>query len=208
MKLLALAIVAAATLTATAHAGDLYVVGSVGQSRLDVKKSDYDTPLTAAGVKLQSSSLSRTDTAWKAQVGYRFSEVFAVEGGYVDLGKATYSATATGGVVNGSLKASGLNLAAVGNLPLGDAFTVFGKLGVIAARVEGEVSASGVGGSYSGSNSSTNLRGNWGIGASYAIDHNFAVRVEAEQFSKLGDNKTFGKKSDVNVLSAGIQYTF
>lgn len=36
-----------------------------------------------------------------ATVGYRFNQNFAVEGGYVDLGKASYSANFTGGNANG-----------------------------------------------------------------------------------------------------------
>jgi len=207
MKKLALVALFAATVAAPAFAGDVYVVGSVGQSTMDINKGELDSALTSAGATGVSSSLDKTDTAYKIQLGYQFNQYFAVEGGYVDLGKGTYSASFTGGSAHADAKASGVNIAAVGILPLGESFSLFGKLGFIDAKVETSVSANGPGGSASGSVSSTKWKNNWGVGATYNVNKQLGVRVEYEQFNKLGDSNTTGE-ADVNLLSAGVVYKF
>lgn len=207
MKLLSIAALVAAV-AAPAFAGDMYVVGSVGQAQFDINQSDYNHVLERNGVSVHSSSVDKNDTAYKLQFGYQFNPNFAVEGGYVDLGKGKYSARAGSGTANADMKASGVNIAAVGILPLTDSFSVFAKVGAIAAKVETTVNTRGAGGSFSGTNSSTKVRGNWGIGASYNLTKQLGVRLEAEQFSQLGDDSTTAKKFDVNMYSAGIQYKF
>jgi OOP family OmpA-OmpF porin len=213
MKLLSIALFAAVAAT-PAFAGDFYVVGSVGQAQFDLDQNDLSNlnsnvlPNGFTG----NTSLTKSDTAYKIQFGYQFNDNFAIEGGYVDLGKAKYSADGHVGAVsyteNANFKFSGLNIAAVGILPINESFSVFGKLGVINAKAEADLSAQAPGYNASGSASSTNVRGNWGIGATYNLNKQLAFRVEAEQFSKLGDDNSTGKKIDVNLLSAGVQYKF
>lgn len=202
--LIALLVAAAVT---PAYAGSVYVAGSVGRSSADISKSDIDNDLISAGATGVSSKLDKDDTAYKAQVGYQFNENFAVEGGYVDLGKARYSATYSGGRSNASVKSSGPVIAALGIMPLNESFSIFGKLGVIYAKVESSVDATGPGGAASGSSSSTKLKTNWGGGVTYNINKQFGIRAEYEQFRKLGDSSTTGE-SNVNMLSAGVVYTF
>lgn len=207
MKKLALIAMLAATVAAPAFAGDFYVVGSVGQATMDLNKSEIDNSLTSAGVTGLSSSLDKTDTAYKIQLGYQFNQNVAVEGGYIDLGKGKYSATFTGGTGTANAKASGVNVAVLGILPINEAFSAFAKLGVIDAKVKTDVSATGPGGSASASASSTKLKTTWGIGASYQFSKQVGVRVEYEQFKKLGDASTTGE-SDVSLVSAGIVLKF
>lgn len=207
MKKLALIAILSATAAAPAFAGDIYVVGSVGQSSMDIDKGTVDNALTSAGATGVSSSIDKTDTAYKIQLGYRFNQNFAVEGGYVDLGKGKYSAGFTGGNANANVKASGVNIAALGILPLNESFSVFGKLGFINAKVEQTVSATGPGGSASDSVNATKWKTNWGIGATYNVNKQLGIRFEYEQFSKLGDSNKTGE-SDVNLLSAGVVYKF
>lgn len=69
-----------------------------------------------------------------ATVGYRFNQNFAVEGGYVDLGKASYSANFTGGNANGpGSSASSTNWKP--NFGIGGTYNVDKQLGI---RVEYE----------------------------------------------------------------------
>lgn len=207
MKKIALAALIAAASVTSAFAGEVYVAGSIGQSSFDINKGRIDGLLTSAGAAAVSSSLNKTDTAYKIQVGYQFNQNFAVEGGYIDLGKAKYSASFTGGGANADAKASGLNIAALGILPINQSFAVFGKLGLINAKVESTVSATGPGGSASASVSSTDWRPNYGIGVNYNVSKQFSIRAEYEQFSKLGNASRTGE-ADVNLLSVGVAYKF
>jgi len=95
----------------------------------------------------------------------------------------------------------------VGILPINESFSLFGKLGVINAKVESSVRATGPGRSASASVSSTKLTPTYGIGATYNVNKQLGIRVEYELFSKLGDANKTGE-ADVSVLSAGVAYKF
>jgi OOP family OmpA-OmpF porin len=207
MKKIALIALLATVAAAPAFAGDVYVVGSVGRSAIDVNKGDLDNAVTSAGATGLSSSLDKNDTAYKVQIGYQFNQNFALEGGYVDLGKANYSANYTGGNLNAIVKASGLNIVAVGILPLNESFSIFGKVGVIHAKVEVSATGTGPGGSASASDSSTDWKPNFGIGGTYNISKQLGIRAEYERFQKLGNSDTTGE-ANVDLLSAGVMYKF
>ncbi len=207
MKKLALIALLAATAATPVLAGDVYVVGSVGQSSADINKGRLDGLLTNAGATGLSSSVDKNDIAYKAQVGYQFNPYFAVEGGYIDLGKAKYSASATGGTYKQEGNASGFNIAAVGILPINESFSLFGKLGVIDAKVEGSARGTGGAVNLNGSANATKIKPTYGIGATYNVSKQLGIRVEYELFSKLGDSNKTGE-ADVSVVSVGIAYKF
>ena len=204
-------LISATSLSVYADSGDLagwYGVGSVGRSSLEnSSKNNIDSALTSAGASGLSSSLDKHDTAYKLQLGYQFTPNWAVEGGYVDLGKFDYRANFTGGSANGQAKATGWNIAGVGTYPINEQFSVFGKLGMIDAKVKENVFASGPVGTASGSESATKWKANFGAGVTYNVSKNLGVRAELERFDKLGDNGKTGE-SNVNLLSLGVAYKF
>lgn len=207
-KLSAIAIsLFAASVCTPAFAGDVYVLGSVGQSSFSDDKSTVDDALRSVGVTNLSSSLDKSDTGYKLQVGYQFTPNLAIEGGYVNLGKEKYSATFTGGTASADAKASGWNIDALGIWPVNDSFSVFGKIGLIDAKVELNATATGPGGSASASVSSTDWKSTWGVGASYNINKTVGLRAEYEQFVKLGNTDTTGE-STVSLLSVGVVVHF
>ncbi len=198
---------------ASAHAGGFdgpYVALSAGSSQFKTDKGQIDNALTGAGVQSLSSSLDDTDTGYKIDLGYQYNPNFAFELGYVDLGKAKYSATGTiGGSAasgSGTVKASGVTMSLLGIAPINDAFSVFGRIGVIDAKVQVQASAASAGGSASGSASATKPKWNYGIGASYNVTRGFAVRAEYEVFNSLGDEHT--GKGNVDLLSVGLVVRF
>ncbi|WP_293234481.1 outer membrane beta-barrel protein [Paludibacterium sp.] len=203
MKKFALIVIVSA-LAAPAMAEGFYVLGSVGQSHVDWDTSYLDNSLAQYGVH---ASKNDTDTAYKLQLGYQLNRYFAIEGGYVDLGKASYSIAGTGSQGSLEYKASGVNAVAVGILPLNDQFSVFGKVGGIVARVEGSGATSGSGVRiWSNNPSSTDLKGTWGVGVNWDVTRNVAVRAEFEQFHQLGSSNT--GEADVNLASMGVAYKF
>lgn len=207
MKKISLIAFIAATVATPVFAGDVYVVGSIGHSSVDLDKGAIDNDLTSVGATGVSSTLDKSDTGYKIQIGYQFNQNFAVEGGYVYLGKAKYSASYNGGNATADAKASGMNIAALGIFPINESFSVFGKFGMIDAKVEVSASATGPGGAASGTASATKWKTNFGIGGIYNINKQVSVRAEIERFSKLGDTNNTGE-SNVNLLSAGVMYKF
>jgi OOP family OmpA-OmpF porin len=178
-------IVAAALVSSAgvAYAGDIYLAGSIGQS-------DF-------GSATGATSSDQHGTAFKLQLGYQFNPNWAIEGGYVNLGKATYNEAPPNGTLQ--VKASGWNIGAVGTVPLNDKFSLFGKFGIIDGKVEAN--------DATGSGSATKWRPTYGFGVKYDVSKTLGILAEYEHFDKLGDNNTSGTAS-INLLSAGVMAKF
>ncbi|MDA9050038.1 outer membrane beta-barrel protein [Pseudomonadales bacterium] len=195
----------------SAFAGDWYALGSFGQSKVDGNAaSEVNAELIDAGVTGLSSSFDDKDTSYKLQLGYSFTPNFAVEGGYIDLGKFQYSAAFTGPAVGSAVaevKAAGINLGAVASYPMNDQFEIFGKLGIINAKVEASATASGGGVTLSENISETKVKGYWGVGAAYNFNKQLGLHLAWERFNKLGDDEKTGE-SDVYLVSLGLKLSF
>lgn len=186
-------------------ADGLYVVGSVGQAKTDIDQGALDgTDSSLAGFQ---SSTKKTDTAYKLQLGYQFNKYLALEGGYINFGKATYNSSANIGHRSVEFKAEGINIDAVGILPVTDRLSVFAKAGAIYAKVTNNWDTQTTSYTGSGSTDSTDLKGTWGIGTSFDVTKDLAVRAEFEQFHKLGKQDKTGE-ANVNLISAGVAYKF
>lgn len=205
-SMLALALLALGSSPAWA-AGNFYVLGAGGLTHANINQGELDNELRAAGLTLLSSSTDNNDAGYKLQVGYQFNPNFAIEGGYVDLGKYSYSASLTGGNAGGEAKVDGWNIALLGTLPLANNFGVFAKLGTIDAKVKTRIFATGTGGSASIDESATKWKTNVGLGGSWMVSPNLGIRLEYEEFYKLGNKDTTGE-SDVSLLSVGLSYRF
>src|SRR5262245_29121134 len=168
--------------------GQLYLGGSFG-------KSDFDKG-NAIPDLITSGSVDGKDSGFKIFGGYQFNQHFGVELAYVDLGKAKYSGMFGAlPVTGGTVDTTGLNISAVGTIPLNPSFELFGKIGVFAWDAKARDTTGGV--PFSGSDDGADV--SFGIGASYNITKNVAVRAEWEWF-KAVDN--------ISLLSLGIAFKF
>jgi len=168
-----------AGLASAQDGGGLYLGGALGQSRF---KEWCDIPL---------ASCKDTDTAWKLFGGYRFNRYVAAEGSYVDWGEATAS-TASG--AQALARQHSYGLAAVGTLPLGERFELFGKAGFLITEQETE--ARNVARPSVVSRDETELH--YGLGARFLFTRNLGLRGEWENTDKL----------KVEMLSIGLEYRF
>lgn len=171
-----------------ASAQGFYIGGSVGQSKMDNGNAIPDL--------ITSGTVDGKDTGYKIFGGYQFNQNFGVDLAYVDLGKASYSGTFLGiPVTGGTVKTSGLNISAVGTLPLNSGFALFGKVGFFTWESKASDVTGGV--SFSGKEDGTDV--SFGVGASYNFTKNFGVRAEWERFKAVGD---------IDLLSIGVVYKF
>jgi OOP family OmpA-OmpF porin len=141
-------------------------------------------------------TVDKKDTGYKLFVGAGLHPNFAVEFGYVDHGKLNVS----GGGQSAGIKAQGYFLDAVGRLPLDNNFGVFAKVGVFNGKVK--TYGAGALGFADESDSGTDMK--YGLGVSYSMTKNIAVRGEWERYRY----KAFDEKSDVDLLSIGLSYSF
>jgi len=157
------------------------VGGQVGQSKLK-----FDCP---AGV-----SCDDTDTAFRIFGGYNFNKNFGVELGYADLGKSTFSA----GGLSGDAKATAWDIMAVGTLPIHEKFDLYGKLGMYRAETK-------TSGALFVGEKDNNTDVTYAIGGAYNFNQNLAVRLEWQQYKKVGSDSDNG---DVDVIGVGVVYKF
>lgn len=134
-----------------------------------------------------AGATDKTDTVWKAFGGYQLNRYFAVEGGYVDLGKAS--------TAGATFDSKAWQASAVGSLPLTQQFALTGKLGL--AQTETDVSPGGT---------DHNTDPTYGLGLRYDINKQVGIRGEWERF-RLSGNPLAGK-SDTDLFSVNAVYRF
>jgi len=101
-----------------------YVGFSAGQA-------DVDESMVIPGLIDPGGRVDGKDGAFKLFGGYQLNPNFALEAAFVDLGDVSYSGNFAGqSVTGGRIQNSGLNLSAVGVVPLGQSFVLFGKVGM------------------------------------------------------------------------------
>ena len=129
-KIIPAAIAAALGLVATpAFCENWYIGGGVGQGHFDMSGQE----LTG----LSDASVNKTDTTFTVRGGYMFNPYFGLDVGYYDLGSYGFNGTGPGHVaVSGSGKAKAWGVSALGVLPLGDMFDVYGRIGYADSQIK------------------------------------------------------------------------
>jgi len=209
-KLLLMLTVMSAAGIAQPAAAQWYGGVSVGATDTKINNNDFAVP----GSTANSFTRNDSDTGYKLQAGYRINPNFAVEGGYVDLGKYDLTNNVTApfvGSVKGTGKADGWNLVGVGILPIGKDFSVFGKLGTIYSTTTVDLTTSGAvtlaGASANRKKSEWNVT--YGLGLQYDLTKTISLRGEWERFDGLGNNGTNSTgERDFNMYSVGLTFKF
>jgi opacity protein-like surface antigen len=138
------------------------------------------------------------DTAFKLFGGYNFNQYFAVEAAYFDGGAPEDTVVSFPGA-RGTLEIglSGLIVSALGRIPLGDVFSVYGKLGLASYDVDlkGRVNGDTV-----GSESFSEDDVSYAVGASINVGASFELRAEYEAISI--------EDGDFNMITANGVFRF
>lgn len=158
-------------------------------------RSDIDENMTRG--LITSGSTKGDGTGFKVFAGYQFHPNLGVEAAFLDLGEAKYEGDFNGTpITDGRLKVTGINLAALGRVPLTERFSLFAKLGLFIWEAEASDTAAGVG----FSTSTDGRHASFGVGASYDITRSVAMRAEFENFRIDKDNAT--------LISIGVAVNF
>ena len=151
----------------------------------------------AAEKLIDSGSVDESSTGFKIFGSYQFHRYIGAEAAYVDLGKLSYEGSFAGvPVTGGKFKLSGIDLSALGIVPLSARSMVFAKAGLFVWRAEASDT-------WAGSAFSSNTSGNdlsLGLGASFTMTGALALRAEIEDFRFAGHH--------ARLLSLGLAYGF
>lgn len=158
-----------------------YALGAIGVSHAD---SDlHDLTVAEAYAVGYSASVETTEAGVGLKLigGYRVNDNFAVEGGYYYLGEAESEITSSAYTAKNTITGHMLAVDAVGILPLGNVFELFGKAGVGLAMTKFEVGATGPGGHASYSANENRLALKLGFGCEWNINQRIGIRAEYER---------------------------
>jgi len=213
-KIIAAALLGAASLPAAAFAdGVWYLGGTLGSSdygsSVDAAAASLSQALTGIGATNTVGS-SKTGTGWSLLAGYQFNEWFGLEGSYFNMGKATVDASETAPVIaseHAEIKLSGESVDGVGTWGFGNGFAVFGKFGLIDAKVDEPVTGGGLAAGRSADVSDTSTAFDWGIGGAYSFGNNWGLRLGWTQYHHVGNANTTGQ-GNVEYTSLGLTYSF
>ena len=187
---------ALAPLPATAdEATGWYVGAGVGQS----KAIQYCEP--PAGSVVQSCD--DTSFAWKLLLGYQANRYLGVEVGYDYFGRYSASFVSSGAVQTNQTKTWAGFLEAVGTIPFGSRFSLFGKAGGVYWRTTFN---SQEGSAAPFETSQHDIDFVVGAGAQLFVTKNLAIRAEYEYLPKYGNDLT----GEVNLqfISASVLWKF
>ncbi len=207
IKLMAIAVLAAITSPlAMADVSDWYFGINAGQSRAKIDDARIISGLLAGRFATTSIRDDDRDTGYKIFGGYQINRNFAFEAGYFDMGKFGYIAnTVPLGSLTGEIKIRGLSLDLVGTLPLGEKFSMFGRVGLSHAEARDTFTGTGLVHVVKPYVTKRDDGVKYGVGMQYAFNESWAMRVEAERHRV---NDGVGNRGDIDLVSAGLIYRF
>ena len=179
---------------------------NLGRSRATIDDPRITSGLLAGGLTTTSIADDNRDTGYKLWGGYQFNRNFALEGGYFNLGKFGFVATTVpAGTLTGNIKLQGLNLDAVGILPITEKFSAFGRLGLNYAEAKDTFAGTGAVRVANPNPSKRDTNYKLGLGLQYDFTQSLGLRAEAERYRI---NDAVGNKGDIDLFSLGLVYRF
>jgi len=181
-----------------------YIGAGIGGSRATIDDERLIRALTAGGASSVALTTDERDVAYKLFFGKQLNKNFALEAGYFDLGKFGFNATTTPlGTLNGEVGFRGLNFDLLGQLPLSQRFSIYGRLGMNYARASAHFSGDRLFAVTNPNPSERKLNPKIGLGLEYKFTEALAVRGEVERYRV---NDAVGNRGDVDFYSVNLVY--
>lgn len=205
--------------TAGASEPGWYFVGFGGEasaSGLSVSSSEDRLAAIVDAADLDIVSVTTTvddsDTGFGLAGGYQMNDHLAFEFSYVDLGTvgSRHAATITDGVTQEDAdvllqsSASGGAVSVLGILPIGERFSLFGRVGISFLSADGSAKITVDGQSQRPRQSSQKTDPVFGVGAEYAMSKHFAVRLAWDRYTNIGTDDVTGD-IDGDLISLGVR---
>ncbi|MFC5768299.1 outer membrane beta-barrel protein [Thauera sinica] len=197
-------IVAALILAAgAAHAQDsgFYLRGAIGQAHttLDTSNTVHATYITGESVNKPGLEIGG---------GYRFNRHVGAELSYVDFGKPHYDLTrrTTGETSVLYVKNRGLVTAVRGFYPVGENFTLTGRIGAIFVRTSLDRQSVHPDSAYTGRDKQTHAT--FGIGGMYKLIDRLSLVADINWYPKITKTNDNATDTNARMASVGLQYDF
>ncbi|MEH2920890.1 porin OmpA [Samsonia erythrinae] len=175
-----------------------YTGGKLGVSQF------HDTGFYGNGYSGVNNNPIKTKLGAGAFLGYQANPYLGFELGYDWLGRMKYAGSTSNAADSASFKAQGVQLAAKLSYPVLSDLDIYTRLGGMIWRTD---SHAAIGGGHI-NNDDTGVSPLAAIGVEYAIDKNWATRVDYQWVSNIGDAGTVGARPDNMLMSVGLSYRF
>ena len=178
----------------------------IGQSRAKIHDERISAGLLGSGFTTNSIQDDDQDAGFRLFGGNKLHRNFAVEAGYFNLGEFGFTANTTpAGTLTGTIKLQGVNVDAVGILPLTEKFSALGRVGL--TYTEAKDTFRGTGAVTVANPNPNESEGNYkvGLGVQYDFSRALGLRGEWERYRV---NDAVGNKGDVDLLLLSLVYTF
>jgi OmpA-OmpF porin, OOP family len=183
-----------------------YGGAALGQSRAKFDEQHIIDTVIPTGVTTTSIRSDERGNGYKLFGGYQFNRNFAVEAGYFDLGKFSFSSTtAPAGTIDGNIRVRGLNLDLVGTLPLTERFSALARIGAQHTRTRDEISGTAADAGVGTLQRDGGRHLKLGAGLQYELNRSLFLRGEAERY-RVKD--ATGGRADVNLYAVSLVFPF
>ncbi|MES2262378.1 MAG: OmpA family protein [Pseudomonadota bacterium] len=183
-----------------------YAGAGIGRSRATIDEPRIVASLRANGASAVAFRSDERDTAYKLFIGKQLNRYFAVEAGYFDLGKFSFDASTTPpGTIHGEVGFRGVNVDLVGQVPLSQRFSVYGRVGANYARAVADFSGNRLFAATNPHPRESKLNAKAGLGLEFKLSEALAVRGEVERYRV---NDAVGNRGDIDLYSVNLVYKF
>lgn len=179
-----------ASLPALAQDTGWYLGGAVGQASYREACADF---AAVAGSATTFDCTSKEHAAGKVFAGWRFHRMLAVELSYLDFGEAKGESAAGSPPASATVGVRAVGLSGLGILPVGESFSVFGRLGLLQTSTTVRMT-----GAAAARDDRSETEMHVGIGGMLKLSRGWALRLE---FERVNDSK-------IDLSSLGLQYLF
>lgn len=198
--------VVACSASAQADNAGWYLGGNAGVSRSRIDDDRIASQLLSAGLTTTSIAEHERDFGYKIFGGYQINRYLALEGGYFDLGKSSFTATTRPpGTLSGDITLRGLNFDIVGILPITERFSALGRGGLNYAQARDSFQGTGAVKVTDPNPGRRAANYKFGAGLQYNLTESLGLRAEAERY-RVDD--AIGNKGDIDLFSVGLVYCF
>lgn len=161
---------------------------------------------------INSSTVDDSDTGYGLAGGYQHNDHVAVEFAYVNLGSLEYSAftTVTDGVETADAElglessAAGPVVSVLGILPIGDRFSLFGRVGLSFMSAEGTARISVDDISSRARQTSQKSDPVFGAGVEFSLGKHAALRLSWDRYLDVGTEDVTGDV-DTDLITLGLR---
>ena len=160
---------------ACAADNNFYGVFSIGRANNSAQSVAVDNYNRAHGFGSSLTSSGSNTTIGKIQLGYNLGKTFALEGGYNYLGKIGFDSNTNLGAIHGNCDASLLNLDLVAKIPVGEQFSLLGRIGGYYWKTENDMPYALTSGTTKVNDNGTDFKA--GLGMQYEFTPNFSLRL-------------------------------